>query len=522
MNPEIVNISAEEIAALLGRTKQLVSAEDYKLIKGLADSCLLLNQFLDEKKNTIARLLRKFFGPKTEKNPTAPKKSPPGTKKQEKEPAAGHGKNSADDYPGATNRTVDHPTLKHCDPCPLCPDGKIYRQEPSRLVRITGTVPLAATIYELEKFRCNICGTLFTAPLPEEAGSRKYDETAGALLAVYHYGCGFPLNRLATVQNSFGVPMPASTQWEVIESTANAVHPIQGELIRQAAVGTIIHNDDTNMVVQELLGADTPDGGRKHRKVIFTTGIVSTTDDGKTIAIFRTGHRHAGENLATVLQERPSGLPPPIQMCDALSRNTAKEFTTILANCLSHGRRHFVELGNTFPEQCQYVIDILGAVYEHDATTKAEAMAPGQRLDYHIANSGPLIDTLYNWMDRQFTDKLVEPNSALGKAINYMRKHRQALTLFLRVEGAPLDNNICERALKMAIMHRKNSLYYKTEHGAWIGDMFMSIIHTCNFAKANPFDYLTTLQKNSSALFANPSQWLPWNYQDTFAAINNS
>ena len=143
-------------------------------------------------------------------------------------------------------------------------------------------------------------------------------------------------------------------------------------------------------------------------------------------------------------------------------------------------------------------------------------MTPVQRLHFHQANSGPLMEKLHLWLGKQFDDKKVEPNSSLGKAITYMLNHWDELTLFLRVEKAPLDNNICERAIKMAILHRKNSLFYKTEHGAYIGDLFMSLIHTCALSKINPFDYLTALQKNSSALFKNPQQWLPWNYQENY------
>ena len=144
----------------------------------------------------------------------------------------------------------------------------------------------------------------------------------------------------------------------------------------------------------------------------------------------------------------------------------------------------------------------------YDAGTEI-TVSPGKRR--------PLMDDLHCWLRKQLDDKKVEPNSSLGKAINYMLNHWQPLTLFLRVEKAPLDNNICEYALKMAIMHRKNSLFYKTEHGAYIGDLFMSLIHTCALAKINPFEYLTALQKNSSALFANPNRWLPWNYKENFA-----
>ncbi|MGA1874013.1 MAG: IS66 family transposase, partial [bacterium] len=94
------------------------------------------------------------------------------------------------------------------------------------------------------------------------------------------------------------------------------------------------------------------------------------------------------------------------------------------------------------------------------------------------------------------------------------------LTLFLQVPGAPLDNNILERALKRAILHRKNALFYKTKNGAQVGDLLMSLIYTCSLAKANPFDYLTALQKYSSHLPEKPQAWMPWNYQDTIASLS--
>jgi hypothetical protein len=124
------------------------------------------------------------------------------------------------------------------------------------------------------------------------------------------------------------------------------------------------------------------------------------------------------------------------------------------------------------------------------------------------------MDELNEWFKAQLDHKKVEPNSGLGKAIKYMRKHWMQLTLFLRVPGAPIDNHLCKQALKKAILHRKNSLFYKTKHGAYVGDLFMSLIHTCVLGYVNPFDYFTELQKHSASLFKNPSQWLPWNYKD--------
>ena len=146
-------------------------------------------------------------------------------------------------------------------------------------------------------------------------------------------------------------------------------------------------------------------------------------------------------------------------------------------------------------------------------------MSWDERLKFHQEHSGPIMETFYGWLEEQFDEKKVEPNSSLGQAITYMLKHWKELTRFLHVKGAPLDNNILEQAIKRVILHRKNSLFYKTLHGAYIGDMYMSLIHTCILAGGNPFDYLTQLQKHSSDVFKNPSQWMPWNYKPTIASM---
>ena len=127
--------------------------------------------------------------------------------------------------------------------------------------------------------------------------------------------------------------------------------------------------------------------------------------------------------------------------------------------------------------------------------------------------------TLHDWMEAQLAERKTEPNSGLGKAIRYMLRHWMPLTLFLREPGAPIDNNIVERILKKAILHRKNSLFYKTLNGARVGDLFMSLIHTCELNGANPFDYLTELQRHSEEWKRSPSAWMPWNYRETLARL---
>jgi hypothetical protein len=214
------------------------------------------------------------------------------------------------------------------------------------------------------------------------------------------------------------------------------------------------------------------------RTGIFTSGIVSLVGAWR-IALFFTGPKHAGENIAEVLKQRARDLPPPIQMCDALSRNTPKlaEVTVLVANCLAHGRRQIVEVAENFPQQCRHILESLGTVYQNDARTREQELSPEERLRFHQEHSGPVMKELQQWMKAQFAEHRIEPNSGLGKAISYLLNHWTKLTLFLSQPGSPIDNNIVERALKKAILNRRNALFYKTLNGAQVGDLFMSLIH---------------------------------------------
>jgi transposase len=311
------------------------------------------------------------------------------------------------------------------------------------------------------------------------------------------------------------MPLSAATQWELLVAAAQWLRPALDELIRQAAQGGVLHNDDTGMRILRLKRE--PDDKRTGT---FTSGIISIVGVWR-IALYFTGRKHAGENLGEVLQRRARELPAPIQMCDALSRNTPKleGVQTLLANCIAHGRRQFVEVVDNFPEECRYVLETLRGVYHHDALARHQGLSAEGRLRFHQAHSGPRMTELHQWLEAQLAEHKTEPNSGLGKAISYLLNHWPKLTLFLQQPCAPLDNNIAERALKKAILNRKNALFYKTANGAGIGDLFMSLIHTCELNGANPFDYLTELQRHASALKGNPAEWMPWNYRETLARL---
>ena len=558
--PRIVELSSDDLLALDGHAEaDHFERGDGELVKLLIASYRELWELLKNKEITLARLRKILFGASTEKTKDIlspedaksdaeppPEEQDAGTdstdstdEKPPKPDRKGHGRNGVKDYPGANKVSVSRETLQAGDDCPKCGDGTVYETRPGVLIRIVGQAPLQATVYELQKLRCNLCGKLFTAQAPDGVGSQKYDATAGSMMALLKYGSGLPFNRSRGLQGNLGIPLPASTQWDIVHAKAKRILPAHQELIRQAAQGDLLHNDDTNNKILEFMGKrarkaarkqaalqqeQTPespadkDKKKKERTGLFTTGIVSQCAD-RQMALFFTGRQHCGENLGDVLRQRAQGLEPPIQMCDALSRNTPAELQTVLANCLAHGRRYFVDVFQLFEDECRYVLQALEVIYKNDAKTRKQQLSPEARLLFHQTHSRSTMDELHKWLQRQFDERLVEPNSGLGQAISYMLNHWKKPTLFLHKAGAPLDNNICERALKKIILHRKNSYFFKTQNGADVADLYMSLIYTCELNGVNAFDYLTELERHAGELASHPEQWMPWNYRTTLAGL---
>jgi hypothetical protein len=532
---EVIEVNLEELQALLERKREALGEEDYQQLKKGLRALSYLTERISDQDTTITQLRALLVKPSTEKTskvleqagikPPPPSNSPPHPT-QNKKPRPGHGRNGAAAYQGAERIKIPHGSLKSGDHCPECLQGKVYPQkDPALRIRVVGQAPIAATVYELERLRCNLCGEVYEAVAPPSLGEKKYDESAGAMMGLLRYGSGVPWCRLEGLEAGLGIPLPASTQCEIVAEVAEGIRPAFAELLRQAAQGEVFYNDDTGMKILALARASPPrveeetaTSSSKERTGLFTTGIVSTTRQGRRIALYFTGRNHAGENLARVFVERSKGLAPPIQMSDALSRNVpklAEKLEILWGNCTAHARRQFVQVTPNFPQECQFVLESLREVYRYDAEAEAQGLSPEARLRYHQEHSQPVMDALQAWFKAQFAEKKVEPNSGLGKAISYCLKRWTRLTLFLQQAGAPLDSNIVERALKKAILHRKNSLFYKTKNGAEVGDLFMSLIHTCELNGVNPFEYLIALQKHAEELAKNPADWMPWNYRET-------
>jgi hypothetical protein len=555
-HPEAIELDQADLESKLDQIEMVLGADVARPFRQLLHWYAFLLTLLREKKLSIQRLRNMVFGAATERAadilsstgqsmdssepssasaPTAPETSSasensasPDTNPQgagaPRRRRRGHGRIPARQYTGCVQVIVTHEWLSPGDGCPGCGKGTVYRQSDwSPAVRLKGQPPVGGHVYQRERLRCNLCGDVYTAALPAEAGPDKYDPSVASVVATLRYGEGMPWNRIRRLQRSAGVPLPASDQWTLVRDAAERGPRVVFEhLVWLAAQGELLQNDDTPMQVLELtkklkhqqpLREDDPE-----RRGVFTTAILSRAEGRPNIALFFTGPSHAGENLRTLLGRREAERPLPVQMCDALSRNMPDDLRVIIANCLVHARRNFVEVVSAFPAEVRYVVECLKKVYQTEKQAKQQQLSPEERLRLHQQQSGPVMDELHAWLQERFDQKLVEPNSSLGEAIAHMLKHWERLTRFLKVTGAPLDNNLCEQTLKMAIRHRKNSYFYKTMTGATVGDLYMSLIDTCYLSGADPINYLTELQRHHERVRAAPGDWLPWNYRQQLTA----
>lgn len=520
--PKVIKVSDEELKDLKSNLENDDLSDSQKnIIIAVLEAYYWLSKMYEAKKLSL-RKLKRLFGFKTEKA-SSPKKGDDKPKDKDSEnndkgPPPGGGKGGRpkgsgnkgkNDMPGANKVLHKLEDLKTGDLCPECHIGKVYPVGPGTHIQFTGHSPLQATIHETEKLRCNACGQYFEAALPEEAQG-KYHASADAAIVVQKYALGLPFYRTGKWQHDMGVPLAASSLWGRCEAIGNSTYPVFQAMLEKAAEGELFYGDDTKNKILDVQKFIRENGEK--RVGIYTTGIISKVGK-RMISLFFTGRKYCGENLDGLLQLRKNE-SKAVLMSDALPMNLPKEAKVLWANCLTHSRRNFWDYLEKYPKMIRYVLQLFRRVYINDRKTKG--MSDEDRLRYHQKHSGPIFLKLRRWGLKNIYLKKIEPNEELGGALKYFFKHYKELTLFLRLPGVPIDNTILERLLKTAILNRKNSYFYKTQFGAFIGDMMMSLIQTCRSSGINPQRYLQVLQENKDWVKKSPEQWLPWNFDANF------
>jgi len=535
----IVNLSESDLDGLLDRIEQAkthnlaLSVGDYELLFSAVMMLANMQERLENNDLSVHKL-RKLLGMVRSSEKLRDVLPDAGGKQS---PAAGGGSHNKTHHARAGKKNRSKPRKKppakpqihnHAldginkgDHCSCCSKGKVYKYTPAVLLRVSGNAPLSCHKHVAEQLRCNSCGEIYTADLPEHViadGPRdqQYGYSPRSVMCIGKYFAGSPFYRQEHINGLLGTPIAASTIFDQCEKVANALNPIFKAIKCEAANARLFYLDDTTnrILEQQPVMKKGRDGRERLRSGIYTSAVLAIDDKDRRLVLFQTNVGHAGEFMQEILSARDPTRAPPTLMSDALSANHVIGHEFVKCLCNAHGRRGFVELIEQSPDEVIYALELYQHAWVNDIHCADNAMTPEQRRDYHCEHSLPHMQTLLAWCHTQLDTDVVEPNSNLGKAMQYFIRHYDGLTAFCQLLGAPIDNNEIERLIKLIVRARKNSLFFKTSVGADISDIITSILAICHENNVNAFHYLTSVQRNQLSVKASPEKWMPWSYPE--------
>ena len=459
------------------------------------------------------------------------------TKQQpaEKKPK-GHGRNGADAFVNAKhfNHELSPDIIGSlCEECgPVRGAGRMSNYREKVIIRIVGQPLFDAEVHHYEQVRCRICGKIISAEGPAEVlegiGSNyvTYGWSACAMLIVMHYFAGAPFKRLESLHNGWGIPMPDANQWSMVDASSDLLSPLHKASERYGVENAInLGIDDTgSMIISvrrqikaeiaalERLGESTKDV----RTGINATGVYMETHDGAVIQLFYTGRHHAGEIIDQLLAYRQRSQPKLAKVTDGASKNFAheQEDQLIEATCNAHAFLKFRAIKDLYPAEYAIAGEVYKQVFDNDDEAKALELTPIERMHYHREHSKPLMEKLKAMCQDKLASKLVEPNSPLWEPLTFIINQWPRLTRFYEEPNVPLDTNLVEQMLVIPVRYLAGSFNYKTETGAEVGDLCMSLIATARANDVEPVAYLTDCLRNHEDLARRPEYYLPWVYRE--------
>ena len=442
-----------------------------------------------------------------------------------------HGRRKASAFENLVEKSHHHTILSSGCECPDCARGKLYKYRPNTFTTVSGRSPLVATRHTQEALQCNLCKAVYKAPMPQEcvddgvSGLVMYSYSAVAITSIYRFFAGMPMHRQETLQKALGVAVPDSSIWDMCEKLANHLRPIRRYLMQQSKDAMVFHGDDTGATVLETrskVKKNRQTGQTTLRTGCHTTCIIAKLQEGHQALLFFTGIHHTGEVMDRLVQERSDGLAPPLFMCDGLSSNTVSQAVVLYGGCNAHAVRRFKDLAERYGEHARYVLERYRQIYENEAHCVEAQLGPEERRDHHRSNSRELLREITEYGEDHFERQSFEPNSDLGRAFEYVINQERRLSAFCRHPHAPLDNNWCERTLRIFVRLRETSHFFRNGVGSLVADTVLSVGATAMHAGVNLFDYFVAVQRHAEDVHLHPEHWVPWRYRERIRALTGT
>ncbi len=529
--PPVVEVTEEKAAGAVETLKKLIeeghpASSELKIALFALCSYVKVVRWLSQRGMGI-KLLRHLLGMG---QPPEPGPKPPprgGSGKKKKKGRHNHGRRGSKDFSNPVHRYFAHPEINNVgELCKECKAGGLYPHY-GQWHRFEGQPLLRVVVINYEIWRCTLCQKSYPAPIAadilEDGPVRQtFGYSATALIVISKHFLGTPWARQQRLQKMLELPLSASTLGDRTREFGELIAPLYDYLIKLAANSWLFGSDDTGiriLKVKSEIKIQRKTQKETLRTGVHTSAVLAELEGNIRLALFKSGIHHAGEFLDEILLHRDPGLPPPIHMADGSSCNPATVCETLEANCNAHGRRKLEEKKDNYPEHWEVVRSTYKEISEIEKASKEKGLNIHDRLALHKEKSRPLMDALFDWMEKELNDKNVEPNSQLGGIFEYFVNRRQKLLAFTEYPGAPIDNNAVEQLIKPVALIRKNAMFFMSLNGARDADRILSVGITAGMAGVNLYDYFVGLQRYANEVKANPQDFLPWNYQETVQLI---
>jgi transposase len=336
-----------------------------------------------------------------------------------------------------------------------------------------------------------------TAPKPDEIVDRgKLGDELLVQALVDHYRDGVPWERMARNAREQGVTLPANRLAASVWRAIDLLDPVVRHITHKTLTSNYVAFDATGLPVLD----------DKHPLGIRAGAMWGLIGDGRWATFFPAPSGHDDH-----LQKRLAGYTLALAMCDGSpTNNVAEGPTTKRGGCNAHARRGAVEALRRGDERAIEAIEIYAEIFAVDATSKRLGESAEQRLERRQRESTPLVEKLRVWVDARLDD--VEPKSALGKAVRYLRNQWSRLTLFLTEAAMELTNNAAERLLRTLVLDRKSWLFVGSDQSAQRTADALTILMTCRALEIEPRRYLRDTLRRILDGVTDLASLLPENY----------
>jgi transposase len=321
-------------------------------------------------------------------------------------------------------------------------------------------------------------------PVPAVRGAAA---TASLLAHLLHdkYAKHLPLYRQVDAFAALGVHISRKTLCDWVLLSALELTPVAEQIAREVLAGPVLQLDDTPIRVKRP-----GPGGNKQKYRQSSLWVL--TNPSQSGVVFRFTEGRSAEDVSSILGKVVHASQIEVVLGDGYGGNRAGAVAAGLdvdfAGCWAHLLRKFRDALIEAPAAMGMFLKDIANLYAIEARAQSECLSAEARLQLRRRESFPIVRSLMRLTSGW--QKTYSLKGRVAEAMKYTRNQRRALLMFLRDGRVPIDNNVCERAIRPVAIGRKNWLFAGSVSGAKAAAVLYTLVESAKATGVDPRAYL--------------------------------